>query len=154
MAISWPAVIKDKGSIRNQFYHVIDIAPTILEAAKIKQPKMVDGIKQSPIEGVSMMNSFDPKNANAPSAHKTQYFEMMGDRGIYNDGWFAATKVMRKPWENTAPALDLAATQWELYDLRNDWTQSDDLAAKIPEKLRQMEAVFEQEARKTRCYRS
>jgi len=148
MAVSWPAVIKDKGGIRNQFHHMIDIVPTILEAAHIKQPQLVDGIKQSPIEGVSMMYTFDPKNANGPSAHKTQYFEMMGERGIYQDGWFAATKVGRKPWENTAPVLDLATTQWELYDLRNDWTQSDDLAAKNPEKLKQMKTVFDQEARK------
>ncbi|WP_298880726.1 arylsulfatase [uncultured Bradyrhizobium sp.] len=148
MAISWPAVIKDKGGIRNQFHHMIDITPTILEAAKIKQPTMVDGIKQSPIEGVSMMYSFDAKSANAPSAHKTQYFEMMGDRGIYHEGWFAANKVGRKPWENTAPPLNLATTQWELYDLRNDWTQADDLAAKNPAKLKELTAVFEQEAKK------
>jgi arylsulfatase len=148
MAIAWPRVIKDKGGIRNQFHHMIDIAPTILEAAKIKQPTMVDGIKQSPIEGVSIMYTFDAKNANAPSARTTQYFEMMGERGIYHEGWFAATKVGRKPWENTAPVLDLAATQWELYDLRNDWTQSDDLAAKNAAKLKQLKAAFEQEAKK------
>ena len=148
MAISWPGVIKDKGGIRNQFHHVIDIAPTILEAAKIRQPTMVDGIEQSPIEGISMMYTFDAKNADAPSAHNTQYFEMMGDRGIYQEGWFAATKVGRKPWENTAPVLNLAATQWELYDLRNDWTQADDLASKNPERLKELKAVFEQEAKK------
>ncbi|HTS94277.1 MAG TPA: arylsulfatase [Stellaceae bacterium] len=148
MAISWPAVIKDKGGIRNQFHHIIDIAPTILDAAKIKQPKTVDGIPQSPMEGVSMMYTFDAGNANAPSRRKTQYFEMMGERGVYHEGWFAATKVGRKPWENVAPPLDLANTQWELYDLNNDWTQADDLAAKNPAKLKQMVAIFEQEARK------
>jgi arylsulfatase A-like enzyme len=98
MAISWPAVIKDKGGIRHQFHHVIDIVPTILEATKIKQPKVVDGIKQSPIEGVSMMYTFDKKNASAPSTHKTQYFEMMGDHALYHEGWIASTKVMRPPW--------------------------------------------------------
>ena len=99
MAISWPKVIKDKGGIRNQFHHVIDIVPTILEAAGIRQPEVVDGIKQSPIEGVSMVYTFDKANADAPSRHKTQYFEMMGDHAIYHDGWIASTKVMRPPWD-------------------------------------------------------
>src|SRR5262249_29555336 len=100
------------------------------------------------MEGVSMMYTFDAQNANAPSIRKTQYFEMMGERGVYHEGWFAATKVGRKPWENTAPPLDLATVQWELYDLTNDWTQADDLAAKNPAKLEQLKAVFEQEAKK------
>ena len=99
MAISWPQVVKDKGGMRWQFHHVIDIVPTILEATRIKQPTVVDGIKQSPIEGVSMVYTFDKANANAPSRHKTQYFEMMGDHAIYHDGWIASTKVMRLPWE-------------------------------------------------------
>ena len=99
MAISWPKVIKDKGGIRNQFHHMIDIVPTILEATKIKQPKVVDGIPQSPIEGISMMYTFDKANADAPSRHHTQYFEMMGDRALYHDGWIASTKVMRAPWD-------------------------------------------------------
>ena len=99
MAISWPKVITDKGGIRWQFHHVIDIVPTILEAAHIKQPTVVDGIKQSPIEGVSMVYTFDKANANAPSRHHTQYFEMMGDHAIYHDGWIASTKVMRPPWD-------------------------------------------------------
>jgi arylsulfatase len=148
MAISWPAVIKDKGGIRNQFHHIIDITPTILEAAKIKQPTVVDGITQSPIEGVSMMYTFDARNATAPSPRKTQYFEMMGDRGVYHEGWFLANKVGRTPWENTAPPLDLAATEWELYDLQSDWTQADDVAAKYPDKVQQLKAIFEQEASK------
>ena len=99
MAISWPKVIKDKGGIRNQFHHVIDIVPTILEATGIQAPEVVDGIQQKPIEGVSMTYTFDAKNANAPSTHKTQYFEMMGDHAIYHDGWIASTKVMRPPWD-------------------------------------------------------
>ncbi|TMH34192.1 MAG: arylsulfatase [Betaproteobacteria bacterium] len=147
-AISWPAVIKDKGGVRHQFHHVIDIVPTILEAAHIKQPTMVDGIKQSPIEGVSMAYTFDAKNAKAPSAHKTQYFEMMGDRAIYHDGWIASTKVMRPPWDTMSPAKDPATFPWELYDLRNDWTQSDDVAAKNPAKLKEMQALFLTEANK------
>jgi arylsulfatase len=148
MAISWPKVITDKGGIRNQFHHVIDIVPTILEATKIKQPETVDGIKQSPIEGVSMMYTFDKKNTNAPSTHKTQYFEMMGDRALYHDGWWAGTKVMRAPWVHFAPKEGVLDYPWELYDLNNDWTQSDDQAAKNPAKLKELQALFWKEAEK------
>jgi arylsulfatase len=149
MAISWPKVIKDKGGVRNQFHHVIDIVPTILEAAHVRQPTMVDGIKQSPIEGVSMAYTFDKKNANAPSTHKTQYFEMMGDHAIYHDGWIASTKVMRPPWDvSGGVGSDPATYPMELYDLRNDWTQYDNVAAKYPAKLKEMEALFWQEAAK------
>jgi arylsulfatase len=140
MAISWPAVIKDKGGIRNQFTHLIDIVPTILEATKIKAPDAVDGIKQKPIEGASFMYTFDAANANAPSRHTTQYFEMMGDHAIYNDGWIASTKVMRPPWDIVgAVSQDPAAYPYELYDLTKDWTQSDNLAAKYPDKVKEME---------------
>ena len=149
MAISWPAVIKDKGGIRDQFHHVIDIVPTILEAAGIRQPTIVDGIKQSPIEGVSMMYTFDKKNANVASTHKTQYFEMMGDHAIYHDGWIASTKVMRPPWDiSGGVGADPANYPWELYDLHSDWTQYEDLAAKNPAKLKELQAIFWQEARK------
>ena len=148
MAISWPRVIKDRGGIRNQFHHVIDVVPTVLEAARIKAPTFVDGIKQSPIEGVSMMYTFDKKNANAPSTHRTQYFEMMADRAIYHDGWIAGTKVVRAPWENLAPKGSVLDWPWELYDLRNDWTQADDLAAKNPAKLKELQNLFWQEAQK------
>ena len=148
-AISWPKVIKDKGGIRNQFHHMIDIVPTILEATGVRAPKMVDGIKQSPIEGVSMMYTFDRKNANAPSTHRTQYFEMMGDHAIYHDGWIASTKVMRPPWEISGGlGSDPAKYPWELYDIRNDWTQSDDVAAKHPKKVKELEKIFWQEAKK------
>src|SRR5262249_43743760 len=117
MAISWPAVIKDKGGIRNQFHHVIDVVPTILEAAQITAPETVDGIKQSPIEGVSMMYTFDARNADAPTTHKTQYFEMMANRAIYHDGWIAGTKVMRAPWDHFEPKVAVADYPWELFDL-------------------------------------
>ena len=149
-AISWPAVIKDKGGIRNQFHHVIDIVPTILEAAKIKQPTMVDGIKQSPIEGVSMVYTFDKSNASAPSRHKTQYFEMMGDHALYHDGWIASTKVLRPPWVVFGPVNQdpAGAAKWELYDLTKDWTQADDVAARHPVKLKQMQDMFWVEAKK------
>jgi len=149
MAIAWPNVIKDKGGIRHQFHHVIDIVPTILEATRIRAPKVVDGIKQSPIEGVSMMYTFDKKNANAPSTHKTQYFEMMGDHAIYHDGWIASTKVMRPPWDVMGPvSQDPGAFPYELYDLTKDWTQSDNVAAKYPAKLKEMQQLFWKEAAK------
>ena len=149
MAISWPKVITDKGGIRNQFHHMIDIVPTILAAAKIKQPKVVDGIKQSPIEGVSMVYTFNKANANAPSKHKTQYFEMMGDHAIYHEGWIASTKVMRPPWDTMGPvSQDPAGFPWELYDLSKDWTQFDNVAAKYPAKLKEMEKLFWAEAKK------
>ena len=149
MAISWPKVIKDKGGIRQQFHHVIDIVPTILEAAQIKQPEMVDGIPQKPIEGFSMAYTFDKKNADADSTHKTQYFEMLGDHAIYHDGWIASSKVMRVPWDNSGKGHpDPAGWPWELYDLSKDWTQYNDVAAKYPEKLKEMEAIFWQEAEK------
>jgi arylsulfatase len=148
MAISWPKVIKDKGGIRHQFHHVIDIVPTILEAAGIAQPDSVDGIKQSPIEGVSMMYTFDAKNANASTTHKTQYFEMFADRAIYHDGWIASTKVMRPPWVHFEPKMSPLDYPWELYDLSKDWTQADDLASKHPEKLKELQALFLTEAEK------
>ena len=149
MAISWPKVIKDKGGVRNQFHHVIDIVPTILDAAHIRQPTMVDGIKQSPIEGVSMVYTFDAKNAKVASTRRTQYFEMMGDHAIYHDGWIASTKVMRPPWDiSGGVGSDPATYPMELYDLRSDWTQYDNLAAKNPAKLKEMETLFWQEAAK------
>jgi len=149
MAISWPAVIKDKGGIRNQFTHVIDIVPTILEATKIKAPQVVDGIKQKPIEGTSFIYTFDAKNAKAPSRHTTQYFEMMGDHAIYHDGWIASTKVMRPPWDVAgAVSQDPASFPYELYDMRNDWTQYDNVAAKYPDKVKEMDKLFWAEAAK------
>ena len=148
MAISWPGVIQDKGAIRTQFHHVIDVVPTILEAAKIKAPAMVDGIPQKPIEGVSMVYTFDAKNAKAPSRHHTQYFEMMGDRAIYHDGWIASTKVMRPPWDTNPAPLDPMSYPWELYDLAHDWTQSTDVAAQNPAKVKELQTLFMQEAQK------
>ena len=149
MTISWPAVIKDKGGIRNQFHHMIDVVPTILEATGIKAPDVVDGIPQKPIEGVSMMYTFDAKNANAPSTHTTQYFEMMGDHAIYHDGWIASTKVMRAPWDVVgAVSQDPASFPYELYDLSKDWTQFENVAAKYPEKVKELESLFWVEANK------
>ncbi len=155
MAISWPKVIKDKGGIRSQFHHVIDIVPTILEAAQIKTPGMVNGVKQAPIEGVSMMYTFDASNEAAPSKRTTQYFEMGGYRGIYHEGWYAATTPPISPW---SPVLDAklpdVATgyKWELYDLTKDFSQADDVAAKHPEKLKELQQIFEKEAWKYQVF--
>jgi len=147
MAISWPGHINDEGGIRWQFHHVIDIVPTILEASGIPAPKVVDGLEQKPIEGVSMLYTFDKQNADAPSTHKTQYFEVTGDHAIYHDGWIASSKVVDPPWNNSGAApADPAGYPWELYNMGNDWTQYTDVAAKYPEKLKEMEALFWKEA--------
>ena len=150
MAISWPKAIKDKGGIRNQFHHLIDIVPTILEATGIRAPDMVNGVPQKPIDGLSMMYTFDKANANAPSARRTQYFEMLGDRAIYQDGWIAGTKVIRPPWRLVGPVNQNPAENatWELYDLTKDWTQFEDVAAKHPDKLRELQQLFWVEAAK------
>jgi arylsulfatase A-like enzyme len=149
MAISWPKVIKDRGGIRNQFTHVIDIVPTILEATGIQSPAVVDGIPQKPIEGTSFMYTFDAKDANAPSRHHTQYFEMMGDHALYHDGWIASTKVMRPPWITAAAvSQDPAGFPYELYDVTKDWTQNDNVAEQYPDKLKELENLFWVEAEK------
>jgi arylsulfatase len=150
MAVSWPGHITDVGGIRSQFMHVIDVVPTILEAAHISQPDTVDGIKQSPMEGVSFAYTFDKANANEPSRHHTQYFEMMGDHAIYNDGWMASTTVVRPPWVVIGPVNTdpLNNATWELYDLTKDFTQADDVAKKNPEKLKELQALFLTEAKK------
>ncbi|HUJ36646.1 MAG TPA: arylsulfatase [Hyphomicrobium sp.] len=149
MAISWPKVITDKGGIRNQFHHMIDIVPTILEATGIRAPAAVDGITQAPIEGVSLAYTFDKANADAASQHVTQYFEMFGDHAIYHDGWIASTKVMRPPWKLAgAVSQDPASFPYELYDLSKDWTQSDDVAEKYPDKVKELDALFWHEADK------
>ena len=155
MAISWPARIKDKGGIRTQFHHVIDIVPTILEAAKIKAPEVVDGIKQAPIEGVSTMYTFDQANANAPSRRTTQYFEMVGNRGIYHDGWYANTSPAIAPYASQLgvklPDV-LTGYKWELYNLNEDYSQYNDLAAKRPDKLAELQRIFMQEAGKHQVF--
>jgi arylsulfatase A-like enzyme len=152
MAISWPGHITDLGGIRDQFHHVIDIAPTILEAAGIKVPTMVDGIKQKPIEGVSMVYTFDKANAHAPSTRKTQYFEMIANRGIYHDGWYACTTPPHGPWILNAPLPAPEDYKWELYDLTKDYSQAHDLAAQMPGKLKEMQKIFDQEAKKYQVY--
>lgn len=150
MVVSWPARIKDKGALREQFVHVIDVVPTILEASGIKAPEMVDGIKQALIEGTSFAYTFDAKNAKAPSHHKTQYFEMFGQWALYDDGWLLSTKVNRAPWDAFGPANPdpLNKQVFQLYDLRKSWNQENDIAAQNPAKVKEMRAKFLAEARK------
>jgi arylsulfatase len=148
MAISWPNRIKDTGGVRTQFHHIIDIVPTILEAAGIKAPQTVNGIKQKPIEGISMAYTFDKASTNTPSKRKTQYFEMIANRGIYNDGWYANTTPPHGPWILNAPLPPIADYKWELYNITEDYSQANDLAAKMPGKLKEMQKLFVQEAAK------
>jgi arylsulfatase len=154
MCVSWPGHITDVGGLRNQFMHIIDVMPTILEACHLNAPEAVDGIKQSPIEGVGFGYTFDEKNSNAPSQHKTQYFEMFGDHAIYHEGWIASTKVIRPPWDTFGPANPdpVNNVTWELYDLSKDWTQADDVAAKYPDKVKEMKALFLEEAGKYQVF--
>jgi len=136
--VHWPKGIKAKGEIRSQFSHVIDVAPTILEAAGIPEPLSVNGITQSPIEGVSMLYSFN--DAKAAERHETQYFEMFGNRGIYHQGWTAVTRHSY-PWsKEKPPALD--DDVWELYDTTKDWSQSKNLAKEMPAKLHDLQRLW------------
>ena len=150
VAMSWPGHIPAGGGVRRQFAHVIDIAPTILEAAGIPQPDTVDGIAQKPMEGISMAYTWDPANAQAPTRHPTQYFEMLGNRAIVHDGWMASTTPATLPWELSSaapPDLD-TGYNWELYHIDEDPTQFNDLAKQHPEKLAELKALFLTEAAK------
>jgi len=144
MIVHWPKRVTTRGEVRSQWHHVIDIAPTILEAAGLPEPKRVDGVTQTPIEGVSMLYSFN--DARAKDQHLTQYFEIFGNRAIYSDGWLAGT-VHRAPWE-LKPRTALETDVWELYDTRADFSLASDLAKKIPAKLKEMQALFLKEAQK------
>jgi arylsulfatase len=144
MVVAWPRQIKEQGGLRSQFHHVIDVTPTILEAASLPQPKSVNGTRQIPMQGVSMAYTFN--DSAAKSRHLTQYFEIAGNRAIYNDGWLAGT-VHRAPWERTPRAL-LNNDKWELYNTKNDFSLADDLASTNPSKLKAMQALFLREATK------
>jgi arylsulfatase len=151
MVIAWPGHISDAGGIRTQFHHMIDIVPTILEVTGIPAPLVVNGIAQKPIEGVSMAYTFDKANANAPSKRTTQYFEMFANRAIYHDGWIAATTPPAPPWLlGTAklPEDVINGYKWELYNLTDDYSENNDLAAKMPDKLRELQQLFLVEAEK------
>ena len=154
MAVSWPARIKDKGGLRDQFMHVIDVVPTILEVTGIPAPAEVDGIKQAPIEGTSFAYTFDAKNAKVPSRHKTQYFEMMGQWALYHEGWLLSTKVNRAPWEafGAANPDPLNNQVLELYDLNTDFSQSQNLAAQHPDKVKKLKKLFIEEAKKYQVF--
>lgn len=143
--VAWPNGFRARGELRPQFHHVIDIAPTILEAAGIPEPTHVNGVEQRPMEGVSMAYAFD--DATAAERHETQYFEMVGNRGIYHRGWTAVTKHAT-PWIAAAQLPPLDQDAWELYDTNADWSQARDLAAEMPEKLAELQALFLEEARK------
>jgi arylsulfatase A-like enzyme len=148
LAISWPGHIQDVGGVRTQFHHVIDIVPTILEVAGIKEPEEVNGIKQKHIEGVSMAYTFDQANANSPSKRDTQYFEMVGNRAIYHDGWIAATTPPAPPWQlgtGKLPDVD-TGYHWELYNIAEDYSEYNDLAASNPAKLAELQKLFLTEA--------
>ena len=137
--VHWPAGIKSKGETRSQFTHVIDVAPTVLEAARLPEPTFVNGVQQSPVEGTSMMYTFE--DASAPERHDLQYFEMLGNRGIYYKGWSAVTRHST-PWifNETLPALD--DDVWELYDGTKDWTQAHDLAKEMPDRLASLQRLW------------
>jgi arylsulfatase A-like enzyme len=154
MVISWPKRIKDKGGLRSQFTHCTDIAPTILEAADLPEPKEVNGVAQMPMHGVSFLSTFD--NANASSRHTQQYFEILGNRAMYKDGWVACWRPDRIPWKLDPPTLArFAPDKWnpdndrcELYNLDEDFSQADDVADKYPDKVRELTALFWTEAEK------
>jgi arylsulfatase len=145
MVVSWPKGIKAKNGIRTQFSHVIDVAPTILEAIGLPEPKVVNGTPQIPMEGTSLMYSFE--DAKAKERRTTQYFEIAGNRAIYHEGWFART-IHKAPWEAKPRRTLEDNSAWELYDTRSDFSLANDLAAKNPQKLAELQAVFLQQAEK------
>jgi arylsulfatase len=142
VVVSWPKRIKARGEVRTQFQHVIDVAPTVLEAASLPEPKIVNGTPQKPIEGASFAYTFD--DPKAESRHKVQYFEMFGNRAMYADGWFART-IHKAPWE-PKPRAALNEDKWELYDTRSDFSLVNDLAAQNPAKLKELQDLFMKEA--------
>jgi Sulfatase len=152
LVISYPKMMKQKGGIRSQFHHVIDIVPTILELCGVPQPTRVNGVDQRPMDGVSMAYTFN--DANAKSTRNTQYFELVGNRAIYHDGWIAATTPFRVPWQSiggvsTYPSRDF---KWELYNIADDYSEADNLADKNPDKLKELQTLFYEEAKKNNVF--
>jgi arylsulfatase len=144
MVVHWPNGVKQSGEIRSQFGHVIDIAPTVLEAAQLPEPKIVNGTPQTPIEGTSLLYTFD--DANAADRHTTQYFEIFGNRAIYHDGWLART-IHRAAWETTnLPPLE--TDKWDLFNVREDFSLADNVAEQHPDKLKELQSLFASEAEK------
>ena len=151
MCIAWPNRIKDAGGVRTQFHHMIDVVPTILEATGVQAPLMVNGVEQRPIEGVSMAYTWDKKNADAHSKRDTQYFEMFANRAIYHDGWIACTTPPVAPWllgTVKLPEDVVNGYKWELYNIADDYSENNDLAAKMPDKVRDLKELFMVEATK------
>jgi arylsulfatase A-like enzyme len=144
--IHWPKAIKSKGEIRSQFHHVIDVAPTVLEAAGLPAPTFVNGVMQEPLHGVSMVYSFD--DPQAAERHETQYFEMVCNRGIYHKGWTAVTRHGNLPWIVVGKQPPLSDDVWELYDTTKDWSQAHDLATQMPDKVTELKRLFDLEASK------
>lgn len=152
LVMAWPARIKAQGELRTQYHHVIDVMPTLLEAAQVPLPETVDGIPQQRVDGISMVYSFDAPAV--PSARRTQYYEVNGNRAIYHDGWLANTTPRNMPWHfaQSREVSDITTYAWELYDLRTDFNQSNNLAATQPDKLKEMQLLFDQEARRNNVY--
>lgn len=150
LVVHYPKKIKDAGAMRSQFHHLIDVAPTIYEAAGITPPTHINGIEQKPIEGTSMVYTFDKANATAPSKHTTQYFEIVANRAIYHDGWTACTTPKRLPWVTIGKTTENPITdyEWELYHVAKDFTQSKNVAKENPTKLEELKKLFMEEARK------
>lgn len=150
MVISWPKVIKHDGKMRSQFLHLIDVMPTILDAMQVKMPDYVNGVKQEPLNGKSFLSTFT--NADAPEIRDTQYFEVFGNRAIYEKGWVAAIQHTL-PWrQDLAPGFDFEHEKWELYDITKDFSEADNVADKYPDKLKHLKALFNEEAEKYHVY--
>jgi arylsulfatase len=150
MVIAWPKRIVDRGGVRTQFSHVVDIVPTIYEATGIRPPTTLNGVKQKPLDGTSLAYTFS--DAKAPTRHSTQYFELVGNRAIYKDGWIASTTPLRLPWVTIGDEPNPDDFKWELYNVNQDFSQANDLAAKEPAKLKQLQAAFDGEAKKFNVY--
>ena len=152
LVVSWPGRIEARGELRTQYHHVIDVMPTLLDAAGVPAPGTVDGIAQQRIDGTSMIYSFDAPGA--PSTRRTQYYEINGNRGIYHDGWLANTTPRNMPWHiaRSRAGSDTSTYDWELYDLESDFSQARNLAAAEPGRLKQMQALFDEEARRNNVY--
>lgn len=150
LVISWPGHIKDVGATRTQFAHVIDIVPTIYEATGVTPPTEMDGAKQQPLDGTSLLYTFS--EPTAPTRHTTQYFELVGNRAIYKDGWMASTTPLRLPWVTSGDEPNPDDFKWELYQVSEDFSQAHDLAAQHPDKLKELQAAFDVEAKKYNVY--
>ena len=150
MVVFWPSKIKDAGGVRYQFEDVTDVAPTILEAAGLPEPVEVNGVKQQRVDGMSMLSTF--ASATVPSKRTTQYFEMMGNRAIYHDDWMAAARSGLLPWVYAGSSENMMQQPWELYDLSKDYSEADNLAQQYPDKVKQMQALFDEEAKKNQVY--